>query len=164
MPEAGTVQHKRQDKTAPVFVVATANDVAALPPEMLRKGRFDELFFSDLPTLSERAEILRIHIKGRKRDPDKYGVEEIAQEAANFSGAELAQVVVDSLYMAFQEGREPTTMDMIRAIGKTTPLFNTMQEKITRLREWAKTRAVAANEAHVDPSGLERVRRPIVSN
>ena len=142
-----------QEKSSPVFVVATANNVDALPPEMLRKGRFDEIFFSDLPTLAERIDILDIHIRRAKRVPDSYNRQLIAAAADNFSGAEIEQVVVDSLYRAFQQGREPTTEDMCASISATTPLFDTMQEKIVALREWARTRAVPANKRPVEVFG-----------
>lgn len=135
-----------QDKTAPVFVVATANDVSSLPPEMLRKGRFDELFFSDLPTEQERADILSIHLRKFKRKADLYDVNRVVNQAVDFSGAELAQVVVDSLYRAFQQDREPTTEDLLESVNRTTPLSKTMPERIQSLREWARGRAVPANQ------------------
>lgn len=136
-----------QDKQAPVFVVATANDVSSLPPEMLRKGRFDELFFSDLPTEQERHDILRIHLNKFGRKPDRFDVVKVANQALDFSGAEMAQIVVDSLYRAFQQGREPTTDDLLESVRRTTPLSKTMPERIQALRAWAKGRAVAANQS-----------------
>lgn len=144
-----------QDKTAPVFVVATANDVSALPPELLRKGRFDEIFFSDLPTSEEREEILRIHIRRVKRNPEKFSIQMLAATAENFSGAELEQVVIDALYRSFQHNREPETADVMDSIRATTPLFSTMSEKIARLRDWAKTRAVPANRP-ADPTATSQ--------
>jgi SpoVK/Ycf46/Vps4 family AAA+-type ATPase len=130
-----------QEKTNPVFVVATANDVTQLPPEMLRKGRFDELFFVDLPSREARDEIFRIHLQLKGRDPNKYEVEELGMSSDQFSGAEIESVVVDGLYRAFAAGRELQIGDMLRAIMDTVPLAKTMGTKIDSLRKWAKTRA-----------------------
>ncbi len=103
-----------QDKTAPCFVVATANDVSALPPELLRKGRFDEIFFVDLPSALERAEIFAIHLRKRKRDPALFDLVTLAHETAGYSGAEIEQAVVSALYDAFDQEREVTTDDIWR--------------------------------------------------
>jgi hypothetical protein len=129
------------EKDAPVFVVATANDVTALPPELLRRGRFDELFFVDLPSESERVEILGIHLKKRGRDPKHYPLAELAARAQRLSGAELEQVVAAGLYKAFQERRELSENDLANAIEETVPLYETYEERIKELRDWARTRA-----------------------
>ena len=135
------------EKKAEVFVVATANDVAALPPELMRKGRFDEIFFVDLPNVHERHEILKIHIGKRGRDPSNYAnLPNLAKQAEHFSGAELEQVVVSGLYRAFSEDRELTEQDMGLAIQQTVPLYRTYEEKIKRLRDWAKRRARPATQ------------------
>jgi ATP-dependent 26S proteasome regulatory subunit len=134
-----------QEKTAPVFVVATANRIDLLPPELLRKGRFDEIFFIDLPAAAERREILRIHLARRGRDPSGYDLDALARAAEAFSGAELEQAVVAALYDAFAEGRELAPPDVERAIRETVPLATTMREDIGRLREWARTRTRAAS-------------------
>jgi hypothetical protein len=129
------------EKDAPVFVVATANDVTALPPELLRRGRFDELFFVDLPSESERVEILGIHLRKRGRDPKQFPLGELAARAQRLSGAELEQVVAAGLYKAFQERRELGENDLANAIEETVPLYETYEERIKELRDWARTRA-----------------------
>lgn len=130
------------EKRAEVFVVATANDVSRLPPELLRRGRFDEVFFIDLPNQHERLEILRVHVRKRSRKPEAYpALTRIAKEAEHFSGAELEQVVVAALYNAFAEKREMTEADLTLALKQTVPLYTTYEERIKALRDWAKTRA-----------------------
>lgn len=130
------------EKKAEVFVVATANDVSSLPPELLRRGRFDEVFFIDLPNQHERTEILRIHLSRRSRRPEDFPVlKKIAKEAEHFSGAELEQIVVAGLYHAFAEKRELTDADLTLALKQTVPLYATYEERIKALREWARTRA-----------------------
>ena len=133
------------EKDSPVFVVATANDVTALPPELLRRGRFDDLFFVDLPTENERAEILSIHLRRRGRDPLQFGLAELATQAARLSGAELEQVVTAALYAAFAESRELSETDLENAIHDTIPLYDTYEERIKELRDWSKGRARPAS-------------------
>ena len=128
-----------QEKTAPVFVIATANRVASLPPELLRKGRFDEIFFVDLPAPEERAEILRIHLARRRRDPGRFDIAELVRLTDRFSGGEIEQAVIDGLYLAFAEHRDLEMTHLARAIQGTLPLSTTMREEIERLREWALT-------------------------
>jgi SpoVK/Ycf46/Vps4 family AAA+-type ATPase len=130
-----------QEKTKPVFLVATANDVSALPPELLRKGRFDEIFFIDLPDLDERKEILRIHLAKRKRDPRKFKVADLARLTEGFSGAEIEQVVVGALNKAFDEGRELSVADLSEESRAQVPLSRMMAEDIAALRDWARLRA-----------------------
>jgi SpoVK/Ycf46/Vps4 family AAA+-type ATPase len=134
-----------QEKTAPVFVVATANRVDALPPELLRKGRFDEIFFIDLPAASERREIFRIHIQRRQRDPARFDLDELSTATEGFSGSEIEQGVIAGLYLAFAEGGELTQAHILRAVRETFPLSATMGEDISRLREWAKNRTRPAS-------------------
>jgi SpoVK/Ycf46/Vps4 family AAA+-type ATPase len=141
----GTLLTWLQEKRAPVFVVATANRIATLPPELLRKGRFDEIFFIDLPTDAERAAILALQIQRRGRAPGTYPVEELARQAASFSGAELEQVVVSALYDAFADGVELEARHLATAIRETTPLAVTMAEEIEGLRTWARTRTRPAS-------------------
>jgi SpoVK/Ycf46/Vps4 family AAA+-type ATPase len=129
------------EKQAPVFVVATANDVTRLPPELLRRGRFDDLFFVDLPTHAERVEILAIHLARHGRDPLQFDLEELAAQAARLSGSELEQVVSAGLYNAFTEGRDLGWNDLANAITETVPLYETYEERIKELRDWARTRA-----------------------
>ena len=125
-------------------MVATANDGEALPPELLRRGRFDELFFVDLPTQAERVEILAIHLGKRSRDPLRYPLEELAEQSERLSGAELEQIVVAALYTAFAEERDLTENDLANAITETVPLYDTYEERIKELRDWARTRARSA--------------------
>ncbi len=129
------------EKQAPVFVVATANDVTALPPELLRRGRFDELFFVALPSEEERVEILSIHLRKHGRDPMHYPLAQLAAQAARLSGAELAQVVAAALNTAFSERRELGENDLANAIQETVPLYETYEERIKELRDWARNRA-----------------------
>jgi SpoVK/Ycf46/Vps4 family AAA+-type ATPase len=137
------------EKTAPVFVVATANDISQLPPELLRKGRFDEIFFVDLPARDERLEVFRIHIEKRGRAPGAYDLEALAEASEGFSGAEIEEAIVSALYDAFYEQREMATSDVLTALTETVPLARTMDEQIARLRAWAEGRA---RQASVGPA------------
>lgn len=130
-----------QEKTKPVFIVATANDVSSLPPELLRKGRFDEIFFVDLPDESERKDIISIHLSKRKRDVKKFKVAELSKATDGFSGAELEQVIIGGLNRAFDQGRELKNEDLIAEAKAQVPLSRTMSEDIAALRSWAKLRA-----------------------
>lgn len=147
----GTFLTWMQDKRAPAFVVATSNDVTALPPELLRKGRFDEIFFIDLPAKEERKQIFTIHLRKRKRNPEDFNLDQLVDATPGFSGAEIEAVVVDALYDAFDsqredaEGHELTTESIVEAAHNTVPLSMTMRERIEELREWASTRARAAS-------------------
>lgn len=134
-----------QEKTKPVFVAATANNISLLPPELLRKGRLDEIFFVDLPNEKERLEIFSIHLQRRKRDPKAFAVAELAKAAAGYSGAEIEQVVVEALSEAFTAGREVTPADLVNALRALVPLSKTMREDIDNLRQWASTRARPAS-------------------
>lgn len=130
-----------QEKTQPVFLIATGNNVSQLPPELLRKGRFDEVFFVDLPDSKERATIFEIHLSKRKRQPSKFRVKELAKLTAGFSGAEIEQVVIGALNHAFFEGRELSFKDLKEEAEKQVPLSRMMSEEIANLREWSKLRA-----------------------
>ncbi|MFB3882903.1 MAG: AAA family ATPase [Armatimonadota bacterium] len=134
-----------QEKTKPVFVVATANDISQLPPELLRKGRFDEIFFVDLPAEPERAEVFEIHLRKRGRDPKQFDLRRLAAESAGFSGAEIEQAVIAGLYAAFEGARDVTTDDILAAIKQTVALSVTMKEDIDLVRRWAKGRARPAS-------------------
>lgn len=129
-----------QEKQAPVFVVATANEVRNLPPELLRKGRFDEIFWVDLPNIHERERIFEIHIRRRQRDPALFDTWRLAEAADRFSGAEIEQVVIDALFDAFARDREVETPDVLRAIRETVPLAVVMDQHIKELKEWARDR------------------------
>jgi SpoVK/Ycf46/Vps4 family AAA+-type ATPase len=135
-----------QEKKAPVFVVATANDVSLLPPELLRKGRFDEIFFLDLPTEAEREQIFAIHLRKRKRDPAQFNLKQLAKATKGFSGAEIEQVIIGALFTAFDAGRDLTTDDLLAEIKATVPLSVMMREEIDELRTWAQLRARPASQ------------------
>jgi hypothetical protein len=134
-----------QEKTVPVFVIATANRIESLPPELLRKGRFDEIFFIDLPTPAERQEIFQIHLARRGRDFARYDVPALVRISEGFSGAEIEQAVVEALYHAFGEGKELEQKHLELAIQETLPLATTMKEDIARLRDWARARTRPAS-------------------
>ena len=129
-----------QEKKKPVFVVATANDISRLPPELLRRGRFDEVFFLDLPTKSERAEIFAVHLAKRKRQPSSFDLEKLAAASSGHVGAEIEQAIIDAMYRAFNDPdrprREFTTDDVLDAIEKLIPLSRSQKENIAFLREW----------------------------
>lgn len=137
----GTFLTWLSEKSAPVFVICTANDLSPLPPELLRKGRLDEIFFVDLPSAQEREEIFRIHLARRGRDPGGYRIEDLAAASIEYSGAEIEQAVISALYDAYDGGRELTSEDVLEAMRQTVCLARTMDEPIRRLREWARGRA-----------------------
>jgi SpoVK/Ycf46/Vps4 family AAA+-type ATPase len=141
----GTFLSWLQEKKNPVFVVATSNDITKLPPELLRKGRLDEIFFVDLPTSSEREIIFSVHLKKRKRNPDDFDIPLLVQKSEGFSGAEIEQSIVSSLYSAFSESKELDTEFIAKELENTYPLSVTMKEKIERLRDWAQGRTVSAH-------------------
>jgi ATP-dependent 26S proteasome regulatory subunit len=160
----GTFISWLQDKTAPCFVVGTANDVSALPPELMRKGRFDEIFFVDLPSKSEREEIFSIHLTKRKRDPTHFDLSAIADASAGFSGAEIEQVVISSLYDAFDEENDITTEMLITTCKQQVPLSVTMAERIAILRDWAKTRARPASSTPEEPVASQYDTAKLIHN
>jgi SpoVK/Ycf46/Vps4 family AAA+-type ATPase len=133
-----------QDRKAPVFVAATCNNVTVLPPELIRKGRFDELFFVDLPNQSERRQIFSIQLERRKRNPADFDLEKIATAARGYSGAEIDAAVQGALYAAYSEKNTLTTQALLDALSQTVPLSTTRAEEIAELRDWARTRAVPA--------------------
>jgi SpoVK/Ycf46/Vps4 family AAA+-type ATPase len=134
-----------QERSSPVYVIATANSISELPPELVRKGRFDDIFFVDLPRTHEREEIFSIHLKKRNRVPEDFDLNELAQACEGFSGSEIEQCIISAMYQAFTEGRELMTGDIMNSISETVPLSETLEEKITELRRWAKTRARPAS-------------------
>jgi ATP-dependent 26S proteasome regulatory subunit len=134
-----------QDRKAPVFVAATCNNVTVLPPELIRKGRFDELFFVDLPNRSERKQIFGIQLARRKRNPDGFDLEQIAVAAEGYSGAEIDAAVQTAMYAAYSEKTDLSTQGLLRALKATVPLSTTRAEEIEALRDWASQRAVAAS-------------------
>ena len=148
----GTFLTWMQEKTEPVFVIATANDISSLPPELLRKGRFDEIFFVDLPTLKEREKIFKVHISKRiKSSSIQHEItaedsvcKELAELSAGYVGAEIEQIVIAAMYEAFYANRGLRKEDIIKATKETVPLSSTQREQILELRAWAKERAVLA--------------------
>jgi SpoVK/Ycf46/Vps4 family AAA+-type ATPase len=134
-----------QEHREPVFLVATANDIEALPPELLRKGRFDEIFFVDLPTPAAREAIFAIHLKKRKRDPAGFDLPRLARASEGYSGAEIEQGVLAALHDAFSRGSDVTTRSLEDALRASPPLSVTMSEKIEALRAWARGRCVPAD-------------------
>ena len=143
----GTLLTWMQEKKNEVFVIATANDISQLPPELLRKGRFDEIFFVDLPSESEREEIFKIHIENKERDIRDFNLNALAKDAKGFSGAEIEEAVNEALFIAYDSGREVETKDIKQALKDTFPLSRTMQEIIKDLRAWAKVRARLASSS-----------------
>jgi SpoVK/Ycf46/Vps4 family AAA+-type ATPase len=144
-----------QEKNSPVFVMATANRVERLPGEFLRKGRFDEIFFVDLPTPEERAEIFKIHLQKRDRDAERFDLEQLAKIADGFSGAEIEQAIIAAMYDAFAQNREFTQLDIIAAIKSTLPLSRTMTEQVSALRDWARNRARPAAASFAEYQRME---------
>jgi SpoVK/Ycf46/Vps4 family AAA+-type ATPase len=133
-----------QERKPAVFVAATCNNVTVLPPELIRKGRFDELFFVDLPSVAERKQIFAIQLTKRKRNPGDYDLDRVAAAAKGFSGAEIESAVQTALYAAFARRQELSTEDLLTALSSTVPLSITRAEEIETLRDWAKDRAVWA--------------------
>ena len=137
----GTFLSWMQERIAPVFIVATVNDVTQLPPEMLRKGRFDELFFIDLPNREEREAIWRIQITKYGREPANYDTLRLAKSTEGFTGSEIEQGFIDSLYDAFERREEPSDLTIMMALNEVVPLSKLMSEQINALRRWSKGRA-----------------------
>lgn len=146
----GTFLTWMQEKEKPVFVFATANNVSSLPPEMLRKGRFDELFFVDLPNQQEREEIFRIHLSKRNRCFADSDIVTLAKAAEGYGGSEIEESVISGMYKAFGEGRELTPDDVLQALKETKPLSETMKEDIERIRNWANSRARNASAQYIE--------------
>ncbi|MBF2048104.1 AAA family ATPase [Leptolyngbya sp. NK1-12] len=144
-----------QEKTSPVFVMATANRVERLPGEFLRKGRFDEIFFVDLPNAEERKEIFKIHLSKRRRDIARFDLDQLVSICDGFSGAEIEQALIAAMYEAFAQEREFTQLDIIAAIKATLPLSKTMSEQVTALRDWARQRARPAAASIAEYQRLE---------
>jgi SpoVK/Ycf46/Vps4 family AAA+-type ATPase len=141
----GTFLTWMAEKQGAVFVVATANDISALPPELIRKGRFDEIFFVDLPKGEVRIRILQIHLAARGQSSDRFDLRQVAVASRGFSGAEIEQAVVSALYAAHAQGAELDTAHLLQEIAKTRPLSVVMAERVATLRQWANGRTVAAD-------------------
>ena len=134
-----------QERKAAVFVAATCNNVTVLPPELIRKGRFDDLFFVDLPSVDERKQVFSIQLTKRKRNPADYDLDRVAEAAKGFSGAEIESAVQTGLYAAFARKQELSNEDLLTALSSTVPLSITRAEEIAQLRAWARDRAVWAS-------------------
>ena len=140
-----------QEKVQPVFVVATANDISMLQPELLRKGRFDEIFFVDLPSELDRKSIFSIHLanalKGTNQKSEDFGLDKLAKESKGFNGAEIEECVKEAKFTAYTENHNEPRLQIIHllnAIKDTVPLSKTMKDQIEFLRKWAKSRAKQA--------------------
>ncbi len=145
----GTFLTWMQEKEAPVFVVATANNLT-LPPELLRKGRIDEIFFVDLPGPKSRKEIFSIHLNLKKRKPIDFDLDDLVAHSKGFSGAEIQEAVKEGLFVAFDQGRKLETRDIRDALDKTYPLAKVMGDQLDELRKWASGRTVMASEEEFD--------------
>jgi len=157
----GTFLTWMQEKKKPVFVVATANNISQLPPELLRKGRMDEIFFVDLPGLKARKEIFSIHLRKKKRNIGDFDIDLLRKTSKGFSGAEIEEALKEAMFQAYDRGEEVTTADIKDSLEKTFPLSKTMHEVIGNMREWAKSRAVfASSEPAENFSDSETIKVP----
>lgn len=141
----GTLLSWMQDHRHPIFLIATANNLAQLPPELMRKGRFDEIFFVDLPGAADRKAIFSVHLRRRKRSKDDFDLERLAAASDGFSGAEIEQAIVSGMYLAFSRDKEFSAEHILAAIDQTQPLAVVMRESVERLRAWACGRCVPAD-------------------
>jgi len=152
-----------QEKTSPVFIVATANNVQVLPAELLRKGRFDEIFFLNLPTAKERAEIFKVHLQRlRPAKVREFDLHQLASQSPQFSGAEIEQVIIDAMQRAFasngsQQRRDFTTEDIMQSIRETVPLAAIAKPQIEALKHWAAE--AGARTASLDNDLVDELRR-----
>jgi SpoVK/Ycf46/Vps4 family AAA+-type ATPase len=141
----GTLLSWMQDHRHPIFLVATANNIAQLPPELMRKGRFDEIFFVDLPGPKERQTIFAVHLRKRRRDPNRFPMDRLVAASEGYSGSEIEQAIVSGMYAAFAAGAELETEHVLEAMRTTQPLSVLMRERVVQLRTWAQGRCVPAD-------------------
>jgi SpoVK/Ycf46/Vps4 family AAA+-type ATPase len=141
----GTFLNWLQDKRSPVFVVATANDLSGIPPEFLRQGRFDDIFFVGLPGAEERQAIFKIHLSRRRREPSRFDLAALAEATHGFAGAEIEQAVIGGLFRAFEATRELQTSDILAAVKETHPLSRSRAREIALLTAWASKNAKQAS-------------------
>src|SRR5262249_51612768 len=134
-----------QDRESGVFLAATSNNISALPPEMLRKGRFDEIFFVDLPSAAVRTSLFALHLKKRSRDPKTFDLGKLSAWSEGFSGAEIEQSIASALYTAFAANQQLNSEILLAELKSTQPLSVTRAEDVAAIREWAKTRAMSAD-------------------
>jgi len=142
------------EKKSPVFVIATANDISALPPELLRKGRFDEIFFVDLPLSREREEIFRVHLAKRKMDPATFDLGALARASEGYSGAEIEEAIISAMFDAFYDKQKLNTERLLTSLRQTVPLSRTMKEDVDELRKWAASRARLATSPETGEEGV----------
>ncbi|MCU0915707.1 MAG: AAA family ATPase [Planctomycetes bacterium] len=147
------------EKKSAVFVIATANDISALPPELLRKGRFDEIFFVDLPASQERQDIFRVHLAKRKIEPGKFTLETLAGASEGYSGAEIEEAIISSMFDAFYDKQELTSKRLLESLRQTVPLSKTMRESIEELRQWSvgRARPAAGPETGTEKQGQRKI-------
>ena len=160
----GTILNWMQEKKESVFVVATANNIQSLPPEFLRKGRFDEIFFADLPNENERQEIFSIHLRKRNRKPEKFNLDSLMSSSQGFTGAEIEEAINSALFHSFSEGRELKTFDIEQALSTSVPLSKTMKSELEEIRSWAKERAVNVSSETSTKSFEKKILRKIRKN
>ena len=151
----GMLLNWMQEKNSEVFVIATANDISSIPPELLRKGRFDEIFFVDLPNATERKEIFEIHINKIKRDIKKFDIDKLVENSKGFSGAEIEEAIKEAMFIAYDLGRDLETKDILKALKETYPLSKVMAQTINNLRKWAKVRARFASSENLEELKVE---------
>jgi ATP-dependent 26S proteasome regulatory subunit len=156
-----TILTWRQETTKPVMLVATANDVTNLPSMVYRRGRFDEVFATDLPTISERSDIFAIHLKKRHRDPERYNISAMAAKADNFTGAEIESCIVDGMFRAFDEHKEVADAHIMEAIEETVPQAVRDKEEVQKCREWVKSRArlVSLGDEPVAKASVRKIKK-----
>ena len=159
----GTLLTWLSEKTSPVFVVATANDVSQLPPELLRKGRWDEMFFIDLPNAEERKEIWSVQIKLKGRDPKKFNHEPLVASTEGWTGAEIEALFIESMYAAFADNKEPTTELLVELSANTVPLSKMMAEQIAGLRQWADGRCRMATAKKEQSAVVKNTRTRLLT-
>jgi len=148
----GTILTWMQEKTAPCFVVAAANDISQLPPELLRKGRFDEIFFLDLPSRTERRAIFAVHLQQRNRLPADFDIARLAEISEGYVGAEIEQAIIDAMYAGFNEDREFHSEDVALALKRQVPLAVSQREVIDQLRDWLREGRAQSASRSDDPS------------
>ncbi|HVV01495.1 MAG TPA: AAA family ATPase, partial [Verrucomicrobiae bacterium] len=141
----GTLLTWMSERRSPVFVVATANEITRLPPEMVRKGRFDEIFFVDLPSAENRKQIFEIHLTKRGLNPAEFNLAQLSADTEGFSGAEIEQAIVSAMYAAHAEGRAVEQSDLQAEVRQTRPLSVVMAEEVQATREWAANRTVSCD-------------------
>ena len=155
----GTFLTWLQEKESPVFVFATSNNISQLPPELLRKGRFDEIFYIDLPTKNERKDIFSIHLNKRNRNPDNFDLDSLAGVTTGYSGSEIEEIIISGLYDAFEHGSEVNDERLLKSAKDMIPLSQTMKEEIKTIREWAKTRARKASQTSYEDEEKDDFRK-----